>query len=413
MKDPRITQLAENLLTYSVRIQPGEKLLIEAKGGYSLDLVKELIRLATEKGAVPVWYYNDDGILRQFLCSVQPEQMDAFTDVHLAISKMMDAYIAIRGSENAFDLADIPESQMRLYNQVYIKKVHLEQRIEHTKWCVLRFPNSAMAQLAQASQESFEDFYFTVCNLDYARLSKAMEPLKELMEKTDEVHIVAPGTDIRFSIRGIPVVKCDGERNIPDGEVYTAPVRDSVDGTVAFNTPSLDEGVLYTDICLEFKGGKIIAATCAEGSDRINDLLDTDEGARYLGEFSIGVNPYIRAPMKDTLFDEKIYGSIHLTPGNAYKEAWNGNPSAIHWDLVLIQTPEFGGGEIYFDGRLIRKDGEFVLPALAPLNAAARATDLVSIPTVTCIRPSSRSCSRTSRTCRSSSRSGSAPSDMT
>lgn len=371
MKDPRITQLANNLLTYSVDLQPGEKIMIEAKGIYSLELVKELVRMATEIGAVPFWYYNDDSIERQFLRATSEEQMAAFSDFHLDVMKHMDAYIGVRGGENAFDRADVPKAQMEYYRNMFNKKV-LRQRVEETKWCVLRFPNSAMAQLAETSQEAFEDYFFRVCNLDYAKLSKAMDPLKKLMEETDEVRIEGPGTDIRFSIKDIPVMKCDGERNIPDGEVYTAPVRDSVNGVITYNTPSIYDGLVFEGIRFEFENGKIVKATSNSHEKKLNEILDTDEGARYIGEFAIGVNPFIRKPMKDTLFDEKIYGSIHLTPGSCYDEASNGNESGIHWDLVLIQTPECGGGSIYFDGKLIRQDGEFVPSELkAVLNADA------------------------------------------
>jgi aminopeptidase len=239
--------------------------------------------------------------------------------------------------------------------------------VNNTKWCVMRYPNESFAQLAGMSTDDFEDFYFNVCNLDYSKMSKAMDNLIELMEKTDKVRIVGPGTDLTFSIKGIPAIKCDGKMNIPDGEVFTAPVRDSVNGVITFNTPAVSEGFTYEDIRFEFKDGKIIGAT-SNDTDRINKKLNTDEGARYIGEFAIGVNPYILKPMKDTLFDEKIMGSIHLTPGRCYDEASNGNKSAIHWDLVLIQTKEYGGGEIYFDDVLVRKDGLFVVEPLLCLN---------------------------------------------
>jgi aminopeptidase len=221
--------------------------------------------------------------------------------------------------------------------------------------------------LAGTSTEAFEDFYFDVCNLDYARMAEAMDPLQELMNKTDRVRITGPGTDISFSIKDIGSVKCCGRRNIPDGELYTAPVRDSVNGVISYNTPSINGGVTYENIRFVFKDGKIVEAT-ANHTDRINTVLDADEGARYIGEFSFGFNPYIQHPMKDTLFDEKIDGSLHFTPGQAYKAANNGNVSSVHWDLVLIQRPEYGGGEIWFDDVLIRKDGRFVLPELEVLN---------------------------------------------
>jgi aminopeptidase len=224
-----------------------------------------------------------------------------------------------------------------------------------------------MAQLANMSTEAFEDFYFDVCNLDYAKMDRAMDPLQWLMSKTDKVRIVAPGTDLTFSIKGIGAQKCSGERNIPDGEVYSCPVRDSVNGTIAYNTPSVYNGFTYENIKFTFENGKIVEAT-ANDTDRINALLDSDDGARHIGEFSLGFNPYILHPMKDTLFDEKIAGSLHFTPGQAYEVTDNGNRSSIHWDLVLIQRPEYGGGEVYFDDVLIRKDGLFVIPELEGLN---------------------------------------------
>ena len=371
MKDPRIAQLATQLLDYSIEIQPGEKVLIEARGLYSLELVKELIRQTTERGAIPIWYYNDEELHRHFIAGASEAQMHAFTEHHLRQTKDVQCYIAIRGSENAFTLADLPEEKVKQYNQIYIKKVHLEHRVPHTRWCVLRFPNHAMAQLAETSQEALEDFYFRVCNLDYRRLSAAMDPLQALMDRTDQVHIKGPGADLRFSIKDIPSVKCHGDRNIPDGEVFTAPVRDSVNGTLAFNAPALREGTLYMGIRFTFKDGRIVEATCDGDDAKLNAYLDTDEGARYIGEFAVGTNPFIDHPMKDSLFDEKIYGSFHFTPGQCYKEASNGNDSAIHWDLVCIQTPEYGGGEIWFDGQLIRKDGEFTHPDLLGLNKDA------------------------------------------
>ena len=279
----------------------------------------------------------------------------------------MQAYIGVRASHNISELSDVPSEKLKLYQQYWSKPVHSEIRVKNTKWCVLRWPNSAMAQLAGLSSEAFEDFYYNVCNLDYAKMDLAMTPLVELMEKTDRVKIIGPGTDLAFSIKNIPVVKCSGLRNIPDGEVYTAPVRDSVNGILAYNTPSIYQGTTYENVQLTFENGRIIQAT-ANLSDRITEVFDTDEGSRYIGEFALGVNPFITKPMKDTLFDEKIQGSFHFTPGNAYEEADNGNRSAIHWDLVCIQSPEWGGGEIWFDDRLIRKDGQFVLPELAGLN---------------------------------------------
>lgn len=366
MRDPRIVQLAKNLAGYSTRIQPGENVLIEMIGS-ERELVKCLAEEVYARGGFPFVELTDKTVLRSVLMGATEEHMKRWAEIDLNRMKNMQAYIGIRAGENVNDLADVPSDRMKYYDLHYRQPVHLEQRVKHTKWVVLRYPNASMAQLANMSTEQFEDFYFNVCNLDYGKMSKAMDPLKSLMDRTDRVRIVSPGTDLTFSIRGIHSVKCDGHRNIPDGEVYTAPVRDSVNGTIAYNTPSVYAGVTFENITFHFQNGKIVEAS-SNDTKRLNDALDSDEGARYIGEFSIGFNPHILKPMKDTLFDEKIDGSLHFTPGQAYKEADNGNRSSIHWDLVLIQRPEFGGGEIWFDDKLIRKDGRFVIPELEPLN---------------------------------------------
>ncbi|RME26986.1 MAG: aminopeptidase [Candidatus Zixiibacteriota bacterium] len=364
MKDKRNDILARQLIDYSIELKPGEILYLEIKGKDTLELGKRIIRYATEKGAVPFWFYNDESLLRQWVMTAKDDDFARQADLHLSLMKKADAYIGLRGSDNPFDMADIPQEQMDKYNSLFYKPVHLEERVKRTRWVVLRYPNNAMAQLAETSQEAFEDFYFDVCCADYARMSKAQDTLFALMEATDEVHITGPGTDLTLSIKGIPCIKCDGHRNIPDGEVYTAPVRDSINGTITYNTPSLYQGVVYNNISFTFENGKIIKATCDGDNEKLNTILDTDEGARYVGEFAIGVNPFILHPMKDTLFDEKIAGSFHLTPGQCYDEAPNGNQSSIHWDLVLIQRADYGGGEIWFDGKLIRKDGVFTDPEL-------------------------------------------------
>ena len=359
MKDKRNEVLAKQLLNYSTKVQKGETLYLEIKGKETLELGKQIIRLATEKGVTTFWYYNDESLLRQFVGASSDDQFERQAELHLELMTRADAYIGLRGSDNPFDMADIPQGQIDKLNSIFYKPVHLEERVKRTRWVVLRYPNNAMAQLAETSQEAFEDFYFDVCCADYGKMSKAQDRLFALMDATDKVKIIAPGTDLQFSIKSIPCVKCDGTRNIPDGEVYTAPVRDSVNGTITYNSPSLYQGTVYNKIALIFEKGRIVKAACDGDEQKLNKIFDTDEGARSVGEFAIGVNPFILHPMKDTLFDEKIAGSFHFTPGQCYDEAPNGNQSSIHWDLVLIQRPEYGGGEIWFDDKLIRKDGVF------------------------------------------------------
>jgi len=366
MVDPRIKKLADIIINYSCSLQKGEKILIESIGQQD-ELVNELVKEAYKAGGFPYVKLIHPSVERNLLMNCTKEQLALRTKLDKELMSNMQAYVGIRGGDNSFENADVANDKMRLYQSDYWHTVHGEIRVKHTKWVVLRYPSPSMAQLATKSTEQFEDYYFDVCNLDYSKMNKAMEPLKILMEKTDKVRLVAKDTDITFSIKGINAVKCSGEKNLPDGEIYTAPVRDSVNGRITFNTPSLNEGFTFENVSLLFKDGKIIDATCND-TERINKIFDTDEGARYVGEFSFGVNPFITTPMKDILFDEKIAGSIHFTPGASYDDAFNGNRSAVHWDFVLIQTPEYGGGEIYFDDVLIRKDGRFVLKELELLN---------------------------------------------
>lgn len=366
MRDPRIAQLAANLVGYSINVQPGDNVLIEMIGS-ERELVKCLIEEVAKRGGRPFVEIEDRSVTRTLLRHATREQLEEWAAYDLERMKRMQGYIGIRAGENASELADVPADNMKLYDQIYRHPVHMEQRVKRTNWVILRYPNASMAQSANMSTEAFEDFYFNVCNLDYAKMDRAMDPLYDLMVRTDKVRITGPGTDLSFSIKGIGAKKCSGKRNIPDGEVFSCPVRDSVNGTITYNTPSVYNGFVFEQISFTFENGKIVKAT-ANDTDRLNAVLDSDEGARYTGEFSLGFNPYILHPMKDTLFDEKIAGSLHLTPGQAYEECDNGNRSFIHWDLVLIQRPEYGGGEVYFDDVLVRKDGLFVLPELAGLN---------------------------------------------
>ncbi|NMA68043.1 MAG: aminopeptidase [Desulfitobacterium sp.] len=365
MKDPRIDQLAKSIINYSVELKQGEKILIEVHG-LEIPLAQALIKYAYEAGGHPFLTINNHTLLRELLKGITVEQAQAMARWELNRMKDIDAYVGIRAGENVSELADVDPEKMNIYQKDYSRIVS-DERVSNTKWVVMRYPNASMAQLANMSIEKFEDFYFDVCNLDYSKMSKAMDPLVELMDKTDKVRITGPGTDLTFSIKGIKTLKCDGRLNIPDGEVYTAPVRESVNGRISYNIPAIYQGFTYENIVLEFKDGKIVKAT-ANDTERIEKVFNTDEGARYIGEFALGVNPYILHPMKDILFDEKIDGSFHFTPGNCYDDADNGNKSAIHWDLIAIQRPEYGGGEIYFDDVLVRKDGRFVLPELQALN---------------------------------------------
>lgn len=369
MSDPRYTKLAETLINYSCAVKAGENVLIEA-----IDIphafTKELVRVCAEAGGRPMVWLKSNEINRALMLAGTLEQWEIIARVEKQAMERADCYIGLRGNPNVSEASDIPTEKQKIYEQTVWNRVHRDIRVKKTRWCVLRWPTASMAQMAEMSTEGFEDYFFDVCTLDYAKMSRAMMPLKELMERTDRVRIKGPDdTDLTFSIKGIPAIPCDGHVNIPDGEVFTAPVRESVNGVIHYNCPSLYRGVTHNDVRLVFKNGKIIEAT-STATAKLNEVFDTDEGARYVGEFAIGFNPFCTKPMKDILFDEKIAGSIHFTPGSCYDEASNGNKSAIHWDLVLRQDSEVGGGELYFDNRLVRKNGMFVLKELAALNPA-------------------------------------------
>lgn len=368
MKDFRIEKLANNLLNYSVKLQENENILIEILGEDAIPLGKELIRQAAKIGARPFFNIINYEVMREMLVNATEEQIKLYAKHDLERMKDMDAYIGIRASANTAELSGISKEVMELYNKYYTVPVHFEERVKHTKWCILRYPNDSMAQMSNMSTEEFEDFYFKVCNLDYQKMSNAMDYLVDLMNRTDKVEIKGPGTNLVFSIKGILAEKYMGTFNIPDGEVASAPVKNSVNGYITYNTETRYNGILFNNVRFEFENGKIIKATANGKEKELNEILDTDEGARYIGEFALGLNPYVEKPIGDTLFDEKIKGSFHFTPGDSLEESDNGNQSSIHWDIVCIQTPEYGGGEIYFDDILVRKDGRFVLSELESLN---------------------------------------------
>jgi aminopeptidase len=373
LKDLRSSKLAELLVGHSIRVKPGDKVLIEAFD-VPADFTAELVRAVAEAGGLPLVSTFQMPVLRALYLTATEEQMRAIGEVRADEMRRVQCYVGARGSNNISELSDVPTDRMTLYEKHVWKPVHAEIRVKKTRWVVLRWPNSSMAQAAGMSTEAFEDFYFDVCTgVDYARMAAAQQPLLELMNRTETVRITGPGTDLTFSKKGIASIGCAGEANVPDGEMFTCPVRDSVDGRIQFNCETLYRGTVFSNIRLVFEKGKIVEAAAGGETTRLNEILDADEGARYIGEWSLGFNPRILKPMKDILFDEKIAGSFHLTPGQAYEEADNGNRSQIHWDMVCIQRPEFGGGEIAFDGIVIRRDGLFVLPELSSLNPDALA----------------------------------------
>ncbi len=368
--DPRDRKLAQMLVEYSVKARPGDLVFIQVSGYDAMALGAACVEETARVGAAPYLHFVDAEIQRRFLQTANDEVLKRLARLEMKQMKDADCFIGIRGAANIFELSDVPRERMEAYMKHVVKPVHLEERVKRTRWVVLRYPNESTAQMSGSSTDAFRDFYYDVCLVDYVKMARDVKPLQKLMEKTDRVRLVAPGTDLEFSIKGIPAIPCCGEMNVPDGECFTAPVRTSVNGVVAFNAPTVWQGTPYDGVRLVFEKGKVVEATAADAAQtqKLNEVLDQDPGARYLGEFALGFNPKVLHPMRDILFDEKIAGSFHMALGQAYDEASNGNKSAVHWDMVCIQRPDYGGGEVWFDGKLIRKDGKFLPKNLGALN---------------------------------------------
>ncbi|ABQ26099.1 aminopeptidase [Geotalea uraniireducens] len=364
MKDPRVRQLAEVLVNYSTGVKKGDVVLISASGMESVPLVKELYALCLERGAKYVEYdFTIPDINRYFYNKASKEQISYFPQHKLDLMKKVDVYIALSAADNSMVMAQADQTKMIAYSKV-IRPI-IDWRVKNTRWVITRFPTHGAAQEAKMSLDEYEDYLYSACCIDWHAESRKQEKLKKLMDKADRVKIKASDTDLTFSIKGLPGIKCDGRFNIPDGEVFTAPVKDSVEGYITYNCPTVYQGKEFNNVRLEFKKGKIVKASAPGMDDALNSILDTDEGARYVGEFAVGVNPNIRVPMRNILFDEKIFGSIHFTPGQCYDECDNGNRSAVHWDMVKILN---GDGELWFDEHIIQKDGRFVHKDLLELN---------------------------------------------
>lgn len=365
MDKQKLNKLANTIVNYSLNLKENSRVLVN----YTIEaepLVEELIYEAQKVNAIMVLNMYNPKLNARLAEKNNESRLEQLKKIKEFEVENYDAFIMIRTSFNDYESKNVPPEMIKKLGSMTQELDDI--RINERQWVLLNYPTSLDAYKAKMTTKDFNDFALDVMTVDYQKMSKDIEPLKKLMEKTDKVRIVSPKTDITFSIKGMPAIPCTGEKNIPDGELYSAPIKDSVNGTITYNTPSPYQGNIYNNVSLTFENGKIINATCSEDDDKLNEIFDTDEGARYVGEFSLGFNPKILNPMGDILYDEKILGSLHFTPGRCYADCDNGNVSSIHWDMVLIQREDFGGGEIYFDDVLIRKDGKFTLPELQVLN---------------------------------------------
>lgn len=359
-------KLSETIVNYSIDVKENERVLINLQNIKCKPLCKYLIKDIVKKKGIPFVKINDDEITTLLLENTSDEKIKNISKQDMETVNNYDSFINIRYSTNDYEKINIDNETLKKIGDATKDSDYI--RINKRKWVLLNYPSTLDAFKSKMNTDSFIEYALSVMNVDYKDMYERIKPLKKLMEKTKKVRIISPGTDISFDIENMNIVPCCGKSNIPDGEIFTAPIKTSVNGIITYNADSPYQGNIYSNVCLKFKDGKIIEASCDGDNDSLNKIFDTDEGARYVGEFSLGLNPLILHPIGDILYDEKIIGSIHFTPGAAYEDAFNGNKSSVHWDLVLIQRKDYGGGEIYFDHTLIRKDGKFALPELMHLN---------------------------------------------
>ena len=364
--DERLKKLSNTIVNYSVKVKENDKVLIQYESTKCNPLIKCLIKDIYKNKGIPFVKLIDNELNSLILENSNSNVIDEIVKQKTYEVDNFDVFIRICYTENEYEDKDIKST---IRKELGSKTQEVDDiRINERRWTLLNYPSLVDAYKAHMKYDDFYNYAIDVMNVDYENLSDKIKPLKELMEKTDKVRIVGPDTDLTFSIKGMPAIPCCGTANIPDGELYTAPIKTSVNGVITYNTPSPYHGNIFNNIRLEFRDGQIVNCSTTEHNDLLKEIFDTDEGARYVGEFSLGFNPKITKPMGDILYDEKIMGSIHFTPGRCYDDCNNGNISSIHWDLVLIQTEEYGGGEIYFDDVLIRKNGKFTLDELKDLN---------------------------------------------
>ncbi len=353
--------LARKILNFSCELKEDQNVMLQLIGLNGIGLMRALVETAREMNAHPFIQINDTDIQRLLVEKGDRDfwKKQAQAD-QLPLMKQMDAFVGIRASQNIYEQSEAGKEANDAYSEEFLKPVHFKERVNNTNWVVLRYPSPAFAMNAKMPTEKFKEFYYKACLLDYSQLAEAMKPLEERLRNTDMIRLKGEGTDIEFSVKDQNWIPCFGKRNIPDGELFSSPILSSVDGHITY-AASVYQGKPFDFVKLEVRDGVVIDFD-SSNNEQLEEILDTDAGARQFGEFSFGLNPIIEKPMYDILFDEKIYGSNHLTLGNDYEIAPNGNESNIHWDLVCI------GADVYLDGEKIREGRKFITDDLQGLN---------------------------------------------
>jgi len=354
MVDKRIIDVAKLLIDYSTKTKSGDRVLIRADAS-AKDLALEVYKHALLRGAHP-WIRIDLPSSRYvFFKHASDEQLGFVPEHEMTEIKNTDVYLSLGAPSNVKELSSIDPARISARMKA-LKEVD-EWRVEKTRWVVFAYPTEALAQEAEMSLQEFEDFAFNACLVDWAEVSKKLEILKQNVDAADKVEIVSPDTHLEFSVKGRIGVAASGDKNMPDGEFYTSVVEDSVNGKVHFDVPAIWYGNVVEGITLTFEKGRVVSAKAARNQAFLEKILSTDEGAKRIGEFGIGLNYGITKSVKLILFDEKIGGTVHFALGRGYKETLSQNDSAIHWDMIKDLRKD---GEIYFDGKLVMKNGKWL-----------------------------------------------------
>jgi aminopeptidase len=353
MADPRIKRLADILVNYSVKIKKGDlvRLNFEEDGK---ELALECYKLILKRGAFPSINASMPGFAYTYYQNASEAQLKKFPKLAMIEAKMINASIGIGAEYNTKELTNIDPKKISMRRK--ITRTITDVIIKKNNWVICEFPTNALAQDAEMSLEEFEDFAYTATNLDWQKESKKQDRLKAILDKGKKVRILAPDTDLTFSIAGRKAIKCDGHRNMPDGEVFIAPCEDTTEGYIKYTYPAIYGGREVAGVHLEFKNGKVIKATAEKGEDFLKEMIASDKGSCKLGEFGVGVNFGIKRFVKQILFDEKIGGTIHLALGMAYPEGGGKNKSAVHWDMIKDLRK---GGKVLVDGKVIQENGKF------------------------------------------------------
>ena len=353
MVDPRVKKAADILVNYSTKVKKGEYVVINSELG-SIPLMMEVYKLVVKNGAFPISHVSVPGMGYNYYKFASEFQLKKFPELSMEETKKANVFINIFGSNNTRELTSIDPKKIAMRQKILepLKYERLKKR-----WILYEFPTDALAQEADMSLEEFEDFVYNATNLDWKKESKKMERVHKIMSKGNEVRIVHDDTDLSFSIKGRKFISADGTHNMPDGEIFTAPVDDSAEGYIQFSFPSIYIGREVDGMRLEFKNGEVVKATAKKNENLLRSLISMDKGSKRLGEFGIGLNPNLKKPIKQILFDEKMNKTIHLALGSAYEECNGINKSGLHWDMIKDLR---NGGKIYLDGKLVSKDGKWL-----------------------------------------------------